>query len=126
MTSLLFMMCQSHSIKKHSSHSRGAWEHLNAGFETSPGLPALTQLVTLGSHLGENCFLWQDCHFPTGTSTATGKINPSKLNCWLHLVIWTAMLFISFNQLQILVFAGFGLFFHLTSVFTKQIHELGV
>lgn len=57
MTSTFFMMCQSPAaFKKHSSYSRRAWEHLNAGFETAPALPALTQLVTLGSHPhpGEN------------------------------------------------------------------------
>lgn len=73
-----------------------------------------------------NCFLWQDCHFANGTNAATGKINPSKWDCWLHLVIWRAIFFLFFNQLQILVFAGFGLVFLLTSVFTKLIYELGV
>lgn len=51
------MMYQSPAaFKKHSSYSRRAWEHLNAEFETAPALPALTQLVTLGSHPhpGEN------------------------------------------------------------------------
>lgn len=76
--------------------------------------------------LSSNCFLWQDCHFANGTNAATGKINPSKWDCWLYLVIWTAIFFLFFNQLQILVFAGFGLVFLLTSVFTKLIYELGV
>lgn len=81
---------------------------------------------TLRWEVSRNCFLWQDCHFANGTNAATGKINPSKWDSWLHLVIWTAMLFLSFNPLQVLGFAGFHLVFVLTSVFTKQIYVLGV
>lgn len=82
MTSTFFMMRQSCSIKKHSSHSRRAWGHLNAGVETAPALPALTQLVTLSSHShpGENSVVIVSCDrtvtLPMARTLLQAKLTP--------------------------------------------------
>lgn len=86
MTSRFFMMCQSPAALKSTAaileeHSK---EHLNAEFETAPALPALTQLVTLGSHPqpGESSVETVSCDrtvtLPMAQMLLTGKINPSK------------------------------------------------
>lgn len=123
MTSTFFTMCQSCSTKKHSSHSRRAWEHLNAQFETVPALPAITPLITLGSHPhpGEKSVETASCDrtvtLPMAQMLLQAKstpVNEIADYTWLSEQLCSFSLLTSYKPQVLLALVWFGFCFNLS------------